>query len=145
MFLSEREAVVQEYIDGKEVTCGVLDRGFRESAFALLPTEIVPRKQKFFDYEEKYSASGAYEITPARLPDLHLSTVQKIALFAHKLFGCRGYSRTDIMFNRDGAMYILEINTLPGLTEQSLLPKSAQMMGISFSELLDHIIYASLI
>lgn len=144
IFSLEREALLQNYVRGKEVTCGVLDHGWPESAFALLPTEIVPRKNEFFDYEEKYSPTGAYEITPPRLPKSFIEVIQKTALQSHKALRARGFSRTDMILDASGMPYVLEVNTIPGLTERSLIPKATEVSGIPFPQLLDHIVSSAL-
>ena len=143
VFAISREALVQVFIEGREVTCAVLDRGTPESSFPLLPTEIVPRISTFFDYQAKYEPGGSDEITPADLREPHFSLVQKISRAVHRLVGARGFSRTDMIVNPLGQIFVLEINTIPGLTTESLLPKAAQASGISFPKLLDTIVDAS--
>ncbi len=139
-----KNVIVEEFIDGTELTCGVLDDG-KNNLTPLLPTEIVPKMGEFFDYASKYTESGSEEITPARVPPKILKECQDIALRAHVAVGCSGFSRTDMIWNKDGGkIYILEINTIPGLTQQSLLPKAAEASGISFPKLLDHIIKSAL-
>ncbi|MDP3974726.1 MAG: D-alanine--D-alanine ligase [Candidatus Jorgensenbacteria bacterium] len=143
-FAHSRHVLIQSYVRGREVTCGVLDHGFPASAFALLPTEIIPRQSHFFDYEEKYRADGAYEITPARFPAPILQHIQRAAVGLHKALNCRGFSRSDFIVDELGAVVVLEINTIPGLTEQSLLPKAALAHGISFPSLLELLIEGAL-
>lgn len=144
-FAHSRHALIQSYIRGREVTCGVLDHGFPESAFALLPTEIVPRASHFFDYREKYAEVGAYEITPARFPAPILQHIQRLAVGLHKILRCRGFSRSDFIIDEHGHVVVLEINTIPGLTEQSLIPKAALAHGIAFPALLDLLIAGALL
>jgi len=137
--------LAQEFIPGTELTCGILDDG-KNNLMPLLPTEIVPKTGKFFDYESKYSESGSEEITPARVPADILTEAQDIAVKAHILTGCAGLSRTDMIWEKErGKIYVLEINTLPGLTEASLLPKAALASGIMFPELLNLIINSALV
>lgn len=143
-FVYSRHVLIQSYVRGREVTCGVLDHGFPESAFALLPTEIVPRASHFFDYTEKYSAEGAHEITPARFPAPVLQHIQRLAVGLHKLLRCRGFSRSDFIVDEHNHVFVLETNTIPGLTEQSLLPKAALAQGISFPELLEFLVEGAL-
>ncbi len=133
----------ERFIKGKEFTCGVVD--YHGQTVALLPTEIVPKVSHFFDYQAKYTDGGSEEITPPRyLSQQQIAQLQKTAVQAHQAIGCRGYSRTDFILGNDGKFYVLEINTLPGLTEASLLPKAARAVGIKFPELLDIIIQSSL-
>ncbi|KKU91097.1 MAG: D-alanine-D-alanine ligase [Candidatus Jorgensenbacteria bacterium GW2011_GWA1_48_11] len=141
-FAGARDLIVQPFIAGKEVTCAVLDQGFGKTAYALPPTEIVPLASHFFDYESKYDPKGALEITPARLPETWLREIKQTAVRAHYALGCRGMSRTDMILGKDNKLYVLELNTIPGLTENSLLPKAALSVGIGFSQLLDRIINA---
>ena len=140
-----REILAQEYIVGREMTCGVLDDGLG-NVIALPPTEIIPVARKFFDYQAKYIAGASREVTPPDLPEKTIKTIQEIALKAHKIIGCSGMSRTDMIIKdlEQSKIYVLEINTIPGLTETSLLPQQALAAGISFSELLDRIIEAAL-
>jgi len=145
VFEISREALVQNFIQGREMTCGVLDQGWRESAYPLLPTEIIPKISSFFDYRAKYEPGGSDEITPPpNLKDHLVRDLQKAAILAHRILGAKGFSRTDMILAENGKIYMLELNTIPGLTEQSLLPKAAQASGISFQDLLDHIIRAAL-
>lgn len=137
-------ALAEEYVAGVELACGVLE-DHNGNPVALPPTEIVPLKNSFFDYESKYSDGGAGEITPARVPQKILTRAQKTAVAAHNAIGCRGYSRTDCIWHPEtDQLYILEINTLPGLTQASILPKEAQAAGIPFPQLLDRIIRSAL-
>jgi len=140
-----KNVIAEEFIEGTELTCGVLDDG-KNNLTPLLPTEIVPKMGEFFDYASKYTESGSEEITPARVPPKILKECQDIALRAHTALGCSGFSRTDMIWRKsDGKIYILEINTIPGLTRQSLFPKAAKATGISFPKLLDHIIKSALV
>lgn len=136
-----RPAVVQEYLHGREFTCGVLEKG-NHIPFALVPTEIRP-KSAFFDYTAKYSVGGSEEITPPRLPAARIKELKELAIRAHRLFGCRGMSRSDFILAK-GRLYILEINTLPGMTETSLLPQGTSAYGINFSQLLTLLIQQAL-
>lgn len=140
-----RDILIQEYIEGRELTCGVLDDGLG-NAIALPPTEIIPVARKFFDYQAKYIVGASREVTPPDLSEKTIKIIQDIALKAHKAIGCSGMSRTDVIIknSESSKIYVLEINTIPGLTETSLLPQEALAAGISFAELLDKIISAAL-
>lgn len=144
VFSVSESAIIQTFIHGMEVTCGVLDFGWAGSEYALLPTEIVPRSSHFFNFDSKYKEGGSDEITPARVQDYVLRDIQRTAIVAHKAIGAKGFSRTDMIVDVRGMIFVLEINTIPGLTEQSLLPKAALVSGISFEDLLDRIITAAL-
>jgi len=142
--------LVDEYISGSEVTCGVLDDGRGGNIRALPPTEIIPQGGTFFDYTAKYIKGGSEEITPARFSKVVIVEIQKMAVQAHTALGCSGMSRSDFIIRRhitrnkqyETKIYILETNTIPGMTETSLLPQAAQVAGISFPKLLDLIIKA---
>lgn len=125
--LDER-VIIEDYIRGREVTVGILDD------LALPVIEIIPKK-RFFDYEAKYQAGMTEYIVPAKLENEVARKIQKSALSAHQLLGCRGCSRVDMILNADNMVYVLEVNTIPGLTETSLLPKAAKTAGIEFAEL----------
>ena len=137
---SQRQILLQKYIKGRELTCGVIsDQSYRRlDVFPV--TEIKPTMGHFFDWQAKYEVGGAEEITPAVINDNLTKLVQAQAVKAHKLLGCMGLTRTDFMLSSDGQLYILEINTLPGLTSLSLCPQQAKAYGWSFSRLLDEII-----
>lgn len=131
------DAILEEYIRGREVTCGILENYNNQRYFALPITEIVP-VHKFFNYEAKYDGTTR-EITPADLTPALAKKIQETAIKCHKILGCEGYSRTDMII-KDGQIYVLELNTLPGLTQESLLPKAAAKANLTLSKLLDIII-----
>ena len=141
-FKEDDRVMVQKYINGREFTCGVLD-GKDGEPFALPPTEIIPKTSSFFDYRAKYEKGGSLEITPPQLPKSQIKALQVQALAAHKVLGCRGMSRSDFMMS-GGKFYILETNTIPGMTQTSLLPQAAQVAGVNFPAMLDLIIKAGL-
>ena len=140
-FKYDYRVLVEEYIEGIEVTGGVLGNADLQ---ALPLVEIIPSgSYQFFSYEAKYKPGATSEICPARLsPDL-TARAQECALIAHQALGCRGYSRTDMRI-RDGQIYVLETNTIPGMTATSLFPQGAQAMGLEFPELLDTLIALAL-
>ena len=105
--------------------------------------EIVPAGE-FFDYESKYESGGAEEIVPARIREKVRKEVQKLSVKVYEALGCGGFSRVDFMLKDDGELAVLEINTIPGLTPMSLLPKAAKADGISYPELLDEIVRLAL-
>ena len=124
----EDKIIIEEYIRGREVTCGILN----EKPLPVI--EIVPKK-RFFDYEAKYQYGMTEYIVPAEVSVEISSLVQKRALMAHKILGCVGCSRVDLIINDKNQAYILEVNTIPGLTQTSLLPKAAKVCGIDFTQL----------
>jgi len=128
--------IIEEYIEGTEVSCGILGE-------QVLPViEIVPKKE-FFDYEAKYSDGMSEEICPARLPDETTKKVQEETLKVFKMIGGRGYARVDFII-KNNEPYLLEINTLPGMTANSLIPKEAMAVGMNYGQLLDRIIELAL-
>ena len=132
------DAIVEEYLPGKEFTAGVLEYGGKLRALPIV--EIKPKaKYKFFDYEAKYKTGASEEIVPAKISKILARKIQNAALCAHKAVGAKTYSRSDFMLH-NGKPYILEINTLPGLTKNSLVPKAARAAGISFTQLIGIII-----
>ena len=145
-FKLDQRVLVEEFIKGRELTCGVLENLNNEAIGALPVTEIIPVKNhKFFNYDAKYKTGHSNEITPAPIDEILIKKVQDIAVRAHQVLGCRGYSRTDMILKQgNGTIYVLETNTLPGLTKNSLLPKAAQAAGLTLAQLLDNIIESSL-
>ncbi|MCX5705928.1 MAG: D-alanine--D-alanine ligase [Candidatus Omnitrophica bacterium] len=127
-FTHDGRAMVDEYIKGRELTVGVLE----EKALPVI--EIIP-KNEFFDFEAKYQSGLTEYVVPARLDSAIATKVREVGLIAHKLLGCSGCSRTDIILTPAGLPYILEVNTIPGMTATSLLPKAARNMGVDFTQL----------
>jgi D-alanine-D-alanine ligase len=134
-FNYDDRVLVEEFIEGTEVSCGILGN---ENAMALPVIEICP-KNNFFDYEAKYTDGKCEEIVPARLSDEITKKIQNISLEVFKLIGGRGFARVDFIVQGEQPI-VLEINTIPGLTPNSLLPKEAMAVGINYSRLLDKII-----
>ncbi len=140
-FAEDNAVMLEAYIKGIELTGGVI--GNRELE-ALPLIEIVPDEaHAFFDYEAKYTAGVTQEICPARVDEKITLAAQTYAKKAHQALFCRGYSRTDMIL-QDQNLFVLETNTIPGMTATSLLPQAAQVGGISFSQLLDRLIELSL-
>jgi D-alanine-D-alanine ligase len=133
--------LVEEYLRGTELTCAVLENPDTGVPEALPVIEIVP-KREFFTYEAKYQGASE-EICPARISAAHAARAQDLALRTHQVLGCEGFSRTD-MFLTAGDVVVLETNTIPGLTEGSLIPLAARTAGIAYSEMLDRMITAAL-
>lgn len=132
------EVLIEKFIKGKEVQVGILgDR-------ALGAIEIVP-KRAFYDYEAKYEKGMSDHFFPARIPDAVYKKTLAAGLAAHQAIGCKGYSRVDFIIDDSGAPYILEVNTLPGMTATSLLPEIAKGVGISFPDLVEEIVRLALL
>jgi len=136
-FSYDREILVEKYLQGMEVQVGILgDR-------ALGAIEIVPR-DVFYSYKAKYEKGMSDHFFPARIPRDLTQRVLDAGLAAHRALGCRGYSRADFIIDRDGVPFILEVNTLPGMTATSLLPEIAQGAGIRFPDLVEEILRLAL-
>lgn len=129
---------------GRELTCAVLDTPGKDTPVTLPPTEIRPVERPYFDFHAKYTPGATREITPAPISTALTRRVQRLALAAHRALGCRGMSRTDMIVGRHGKIALLETNTIPGMTETSLLPQAAKEYGLSFPALLDRIIAVAL-
>lgn len=134
IFVTEDRVLIQKLITGTEVSIGVLEKkeGGKRIPFALVPTEIRP-KSEFFDFEAKYTKGGSEEITPAPVGEEITKKLQEYTLLCHEILGCKGYSRTDFIIS-DGVPYVLETNTLPGMTGTSLIPQQAKALGIDMKE-----------
>jgi D-alanine-D-alanine ligase len=131
------EVLVESFFAGRELTVGII------GGEALPVVEIVPR-DGFYDYDHKYTSGASEYFVPAPLTDAESSSVQATARAAHRALGLEVYSRVDILLAPDGSMSVLEINTIPGMTELSLLPKAAAVAGLSFPALCKEIAGLSL-
>ena len=132
--------LIEQFIMGTEITVPILGNAELE----VLPiVEIVPNGG-FYDYEAKYTAGATDEIVPARISETLAAEARRIAQLCHRTLGCRGMSRTDMIITPDGKIYTLEVNTIPGMTPTSLLPRSAEAAGYTFAQLLDRLIALAL-
>lgn len=130
-FAHDRSVLVERFVSGVEVTIAVLGN---EDAVALPTLEIVPQHE-FYDYDSKYVPGMSRHIIPARVSEPAAEECQRLAVAAHKLLGCRGISRADTIVEADGSVWLLETNTIPGMTATSLVPDAARAAGIEFPEL----------
>ena len=136
-FSESDEVLIEEFVGGREMGCGVMIAGGREYLFPI--TEIVP-KNDFFDYEAKYTAGMSEEITPANITPELKAELNRITLEAYKVCRCRGVVRIDFIVKPDGQPYLIEVNSIPGMSLGSIVPKQAREMGISLGELFDIVI-----
>ncbi len=136
-FSMENTILVEEYIKGRELSCGILGET------ALPPIEIIPL-HGFYDYKNKYQAGAAREVTPAEIDEETTARIQRIALDVFRVLGLSVYGRIDFLLTERGEAYCLEANTLPGMTPTSLLPQEAAVVGYSYERLCDTIIALSL-
>lgn len=132
-----REIFFEKFITGKEITAPILG----EQVLPLI--EIIP-KRLFYDYKAKYVKGMSAHLIPARISDKEAKQIQEIALRAHQSLGCRAFSRVDFILDANGKAWVLEVNSIPGMTETSLFPESARAAGFSFPELILDIIRYSL-
>ena len=121
IFENHKEIILQEFVVGREFTCGVLQMGKKN--IALPASEIVLTKTETFNYEAKYSVGGCLEVTPAKVDVKLMKRIQETALKVHKLIGCKDISRTDMILNKENKLVVLEINTMPGMTKTSFIPQ----------------------
>jgi D-alanine-D-alanine ligase len=136
----DERALVEERLLGTELTVGVI--GNRE--LQALPVVEIVAKRAFFDYRAKYDPSLSDEICPARIPAEAAGRAQQLALASHRALGCRSLSRTDMILVEGRGPVVLELNTMPGMTVNSLLPKAARAAGIAFPDLLDRLVRLAL-
>ncbi len=136
------EVMAEEFIRGREITGGVIGNNELQ---ALPLVEIIPGKEHpFFNYEAKYLPGASREICPADFPEEITVQAQGYALRAHRALQLKGYSRTDMIVSDEGEIFVIETNTIPGMTPTSLLPQAAQAAGLAFPQLLDRLIELAL-
>lgn len=138
-FKEDTQIIIESFLDGTEVSVGVITY---ENKVTVLPATEIISENDFFDFEAKYLGKSK-EITPARISERQESNVRQLAEFIYKTLGLKGYTRSEFIFIGD-VPYLLEINTTPGLTEESLLPQQARTAGISLEDLFDSAIVEAL-
>jgi D-alanine-D-alanine ligase len=137
-FKEDAQVIVQQYIRGREFTCGVMGNSNSGKIEALPPVEIISHGAKFFDYKTKYLSKTVEEVCPAQVDETLNTKIKVAAKIAHLILGCNGLTRTDFILSaRNNKLYYLETNTIPGQTESSLCPKEARAIGLSFSEFIE--------
>ncbi len=136
-FRWEDELIIEEYIEGREFSVGVLE-------YQALPIIEIAPVEGFYDYKNKYKAGSTVETCPAELSKEITEEMQKYAVMAAEALGLDTYSRMDFLLNKEGKIYCLEANTLPGMTPTSLLPQEAGVIGMNFNELCEKLIKISL-
>lgn len=134
--------IIEEYIPGIEATCGVIENFRDQKLYALPPVEIRPHGG-FFDYEAKYQ-NKSEEIVPANFSEDLKKSIEDLSKQIHHTLGLRHYSRSDFIIHPKRGIYALEVNTLPGLTQESLIPKSLRAIGSDIHELVEHLINLAL-
>lgn len=139
-FKEDEQVLVEAFIEGREITCGVICK--KGEVIALPICEIVSKKE-FFDFEAKYDPELADEIVPAQIPEDIFKNCQDRSVYLYNQFQCKGIVRFDYIYNEAG-MYFLELNTVPGLTEASIVPKMAKAHGMSLEELFNGMVEEAL-
>lgn len=140
-FALDNEILIEEFLEGVELTVGVMGNQTPEP---LPVIEIIPPQGAFFDYEAKYVAGQSQEICPARIAEKDARLVQELAVIAHNALQLKGYSRSDFILTKNKGPIILETNTVPGMTNNSLLPLAARTAGMSFDQLVDKLVELAL-
>lgn len=135
------EILLEEFLPGTETSVPVMKEGNDITVFPII--EIISENE-FYDYESKYTEGMCTHIIPARIPDDIKEEIEKISKKVYSILNCRGIARIDFMLGRDGKPYVVEINTLPGMTRMSLVPDSAKAAGVSFDELVERIVKSEL-
>lgn len=138
--LSDDTILVENFIEGKELTVSVLGAVGKEKALPII--EIIP-KNSFYDYESKYSPGGSKHIVPAQIDKQTTRKIQQYAVQAHQLLGCKTYSRVDFILTNENIPVILEVNTLPGMTPTSLFPDAANATGMSYPDMIETFVQLS--
>jgi len=138
----DREALVERFVDGRDIAVSVIER---DGELVALPVvEARPRDRDFYDFEARYTPGATVFDAPASLVPEAAAEAQRLAVSACALLGLRGPARIDLMLDGDGAWWVLEANAVPGMTDTSLLPLAATAAGMSFDELVEHVIGAAL-
>jgi D-alanine-D-alanine ligase len=137
-FSYDSRVLLERHIDGRDLAVSILDDE------ALPVVEAVPREEEFYDFEARYEIGRTDFVCPAELPPGVTDQAQDLALKTHRLLGCSGFARVDLMLDAEGELTVLEANPIPGLTETSLLPQAAEAAGISFDGLVSRILELAL-
>lgn len=131
---SDEFILVEQFIKGKELTVPIMGKVNEEIALPII--EIIP-KNELYDYESKYAEGGSQHIIPARIDEEITKKIKQYAIIAHQVLGCETYSRADFLLTDDGIPYILEVNTLPGMTPTSLFPDAAKHVKMTYEEMIE--------
>lgn len=137
---SDEVILVEDYVKGREITVSVLGATGEEKALPII--EIIP-KNYFYDYESKYTPGGNEQIVPASIGEETTKEIQRFAVLAHQSLGCKIYSRVDFLLTDENVPIILEVNTLPGMTETSLFPNAAKATGLPYEDMIEQLVQLS--
>lgn len=134
------EIIIEKFIDGIELTASIIGN---ENP-TVLPLIEITAENEFYDYESKYTPGMCHHIIPARIPEAAQEKINEISKKVYVSLGCRGFARIDFMMDKNNNPYVLEVNTIPGMTEMSLVPDAARAAGISFEDLADKILKSAI-
>jgi D-alanine-D-alanine ligase len=135
-FNYSQEVLIEEFIEGTELTVALIGNDHPQ----VLPIIEITSANEFYDYESKYTQGMCEHIIPARIDEAARNEIAGISKKVYELMGCQGFSRIDFMLDKNGRPYVLEVNTIPGMTEMSLVPDAARAAGMSFEELVGKIV-----
>ncbi len=138
---SDDYAIVEQFIEGIELTVPIKGKIGEETALPII--EIIP-KNELYDYESKYTEGGSEHIIPARISEEMTSKIKSYAVKAHQALGCETYSRADFILTKENIPYILEVNTLPGMTSTSLFPDAARNINLTYEEMIEEFVNLSI-
>ena len=130
--------LTERFVTGRELAISVLGTG--DDAWALPVVEATPKDRDFYDFESRYTAGLADLACPADLPDPIAQEAARLALACYRALDCRGFGRVDMVYGEDGRLWVLELNTIPGMTDTSLLPRAAEAAGLGFDEVVSRVL-----
>jgi D-alanine-D-alanine ligase len=140
-FSYDRKVLLERHIPGRDLAVSIIERDGTPTALPIV--EAVPKQEPFYDFEARYEIGRTTFVCPADLVPTVSERASALALEVFELLGCAGFARVDLMLSEDGELYVLEANSIPGMTETSLLPQAADAAGISFDELVQLILDAA--
>lgn len=141
-FSYDRKVLLERYVPGRDLAVSIVEEDGSPRALPIV--EAVPNEKDFYDFEARYEIGRTRFVCPADLPDEVAQRTNELAIATYDALGCKGFARVDLMLHEDGELYVLEANTVPGLTETSLLPQAAEAAGISFDGLIERLVAIAL-
>jgi D-alanine-D-alanine ligase len=141
-FSYDRKVLLERYVPGRDLAVSIVEEDGEPRALPVV--EAVAEGRDFYDFEARYEIGRTRFVCPAELPSGVAERTQELAVEAYRALGCAGFARVDLMLREDGELFVLEANSVPGLTETSLLPQAADAAGISFDQLVERIVAMAL-
>jgi D-alanine-D-alanine ligase len=141
-FSYDRKVLLERYVPGRDLAVSIVEEDGEPRALPVV--EAVPNERDFYDFEARYEIGRTRFVCPAELPQGVAERTQQLAVEAYRALGCAGFARVDLMLHEDGELFVLEANSVPGLTETSLLPQAADAAGIGFDQLVERILAIAL-